>query len=145
MAAVNQVNVLGNVTRDPEIRYLQNGTAVCELGVAINEKTKNGRGEWVDSPVFIEATLWARTAEIAGEYLRKGDPVFISGRLKLDRWEKDGQKYSKLKVIGERLQLLGGKRDGGGHGHGSSNGSSRGEMQDEPSAYDGPDDESIPF
>jgi single-strand DNA-binding protein len=137
---------MGNVTRDITLKYLQSGTAVAEIGLAINERYKNKQGEWVESTVFVDVSLFARTAEIANEYLRKGDPVFIEGKLKFDQWESDGQKRSKLKVIGERLQLLGGKRDGSGQGQ--SNGSSRsdrGEMQDEPAAYDGPPDEDIPF
>ena len=111
-ASFNKVILIGNLTRDPEVRYTPSGTAVADLGLAVNDKRKDANGEWVEETTFVDVTVWARTAEVAGEYLTKGSPVFIEGRLKLDAWEKDGQKRSKLKVIGERLQMLGSKGDG---------------------------------
>ena len=115
MASHNRVILLGNVTRDIEVKYLQSGTAVTEMGMAVNDRRKNQQtGEWIDEVTYVDVTLWGRTAEIAGEYLSKGSPVFIEGRLKLDTWEKDGKKNYKLRVVGERLQLLGGKQGGGG-------------------------------
>jgi single-strand DNA-binding protein len=105
MASYNRVILVGNVTRDPELRYTPSATAVTELGVAVNERTKQGN-EYVETTVFVDVTLWARTAEVACEYCRKGSSVLIEGRLKLDTWEKDGQKRSKLTVVGERMQLL---------------------------------------
>jgi single-strand DNA-binding protein len=111
MASYNRVTLVGNVTRDPELRYLQNGTAVTELGLAINDRRKGNDGEWVDETTFVDITLFGRTAEVAGEYLAKGASVLIEGRLKLDTWEKDGKKNSKLKVIGEKMQLLGSKSE----------------------------------
>ena len=83
---------------------------MSDIGLAVNDRVKRG-DQWVDEATFVDITLWGRTAEIANEYLSKGSPVLIEGRLKLDRWEKDGQKHSKLKVMGERLQMLG-SRDG---------------------------------
>jgi single-strand DNA-binding protein len=119
MASFNRVILLGNTTRDPELRYLQSGMAVTDLGLAVNDRRKSANGEWVDETTFVDVTLWGRTAEIAGEYLTKGSPVLIEGRLKLDSWEtQDGQKRSKLKVVGERMQLLGGRGQGGGEGGG---------------------------
>jgi len=113
MASFNRVILLGNLTRDPEIRYTQSGLAVCNLGLAVNERTKNANGEWVEEPVFVDVTLWDRTAQIASEYLTKGSPVLIEGRLKLDTWQSpDGQKRSKLCVVGQRMQLLGGRQGG---------------------------------
>ena len=110
MASYNKVILVGNLTRDPELKYIPSGTAVAELGLAVNDKRKNPQGEWVDETTFIDVTLWARTAEVANEYLAKGSPVLIEGRLKLDQWEnKEGQKRSKLRVIGERMQMLGSK------------------------------------
>ena len=106
MASFNRVILVGNLTRDPELRYIPSGTAVSDIGLAVNDRVKRG-DQWVDEATFVDITLWGRTAEIANEYLSKGSPVLIEGRLKLDRWEKDGQKHSKLKVIGERLQMLG--------------------------------------
>src|SRR5690606_8891930 len=118
-ASYNKVILVGNLTRDPELRYLASGTAVTEIGLAVNERYKNNKGEWVDDTVFVDITLWARLAEIAGEYLNKGSSVLIEGRLKLDSWEtNDGQKRSKLKVIGEKMQMLGGRGEGGGGGGG---------------------------
>ncbi len=117
MASFNRVVLLGNVTRDIQVKFLQSGTAVAEVGLAVNERYKDkSSGEMVDKPVFVDVTLWGRTAEIAGEYLQKGKPVLIEGRLALDQWnDKDsGQKRSKLKVVGETLQLLGNKGDGQG-------------------------------
>jgi single-strand DNA-binding protein len=117
MASFNRVILLGNTTRDLEVRYLQSGMAVTELGLAVNDRRKDQKGEWIEETTFVDVTLWGRTAEIAGEYLSKGSPVLIEGRLKLDTWEKDGKKNSKLKVIGEKMQLLG-SRQGGSSGGG---------------------------
>ena len=101
---------MGNVTRDPELRYIASGSAVTEIGLAVNDRRKGPNGDWIEETTFVDVTLWARTAEIASEYLTKGSPVLIEGRLKLDTWEKDGKKNSKLRVVGERMQMLGGKR-----------------------------------
>lgn len=126
MASFNRVILLGNITRDIEVKYLQSGMAVTELGLAVNDRRKNQQGEWIEETTFVDVTLWGRTAEIAGEYLGKGSPVLIEGRLKLDTWETDGQKRSKLRVVGERMQMIGskggggGQRGGGGGGGGSS-------------------------
>jgi single-strand DNA-binding protein len=114
MASFNRVILVGNLTRDPELRYTSNRTAVTDIGLAVNDRYKNAAGEWVEQPTFVDVTLWARTAEVATEYLSKGSPVLIEGRLKLDTWEtNDGQKRSKLRVVGERMQMLGGRGEGG--------------------------------
>src|SRR5262245_60999296 len=123
MASYNRVILVGNLTRDPELRYIPSGTAVSDIGLAVNDRIKRG-DQWVDETTFVDVTLWGRTAEIANEYLSKGSPVLIEGRLKLDRWEKEGQKHSKLKVIGERLQMLGGRGEGGQGGRGGGGRSS---------------------
>lgn len=131
MASYNRVVLVGNLTRDPELRYIPSGTAVSDIGLAVNDRVKKG-DQWVDETTFVDITLWGRTAEIANEYLSKGSPVLIEGRLKLDRWEKDGQKFSKLKVIGEKLQMLGGRGEGGGGGGGGGGrGRSRGSSDDD--------------
>jgi len=123
MASFNRVILLGNVTRDIELRYVgSTNMAVTDIGLAVNDRRKTATGEWVEETTFVDITLWGRTAEIAGEYLTKGAPVFIEGRLKLDTWEKDGKKNSKLKVIGEKLQLLSGRGQTGGGGGGGGNG-----------------------
>lgn len=118
MASFNKVILLGNVTRDPELRYIANGTAVTDIGLAVNDRRKTASGEWVEETTFVDVTLWGRTAEVAGEYVTKGSPLLIEGRLKLDTWEKDGKKNSKLRVVGERMQLLGSRSGEGGRGDG---------------------------
>ncbi len=109
-ASFNKVIVVGNVTRDIDLKYTQGGTAVTDIGLAVNDRRKDESGEWVDDTTFIDITVWGRQAEVAGQFLTKGSPVLIEGRLKLDTWEQDGQKRSKLKVVGERMQMLGGNR-----------------------------------
>lgn len=118
MASFNRVVLVGNLTRDPELRYIPSGTAVTEIGLAINDRRKGPNGDWIEETTFVDVTLWARTAEVASEYLTKGSSVLIEGRLKLDTWEKDGKKNSKLRVVGEKMQMLSGKGGGGGGGPG---------------------------
>lgn len=120
MASYNRVILVGNLTRDPELRYIPSGTAVSDISIAVNDRIKCG-DQWVDEVSFVDVTLWGRTAEIANEYLSKGSPLLVEGRLRQDRWEKDGQKHSKLKVTCDRMQMLG-SRDGGGRGGRSSGG-----------------------
>jgi single-strand DNA-binding protein len=152
MASFNRVILVGNLTRDPELRYIPSGTAVTEIGLAVNDRRKNSNGEWVEETTFVDVTLWGRTAEVASEYLSKGSPALIEGRLKLDTWEKDGKKFSKLRVIGERMQMLGGRGEGGPRGGGSGRGRagappSEAEGGDyAPSdSYGAPPDDDIPF
>ncbi len=119
MGSFNRVVLLGNVTRDPQIKYVAGGMAVTELGLAVNDRRKNAAGEWIEEATFVDITLWARNAEIACEYLGKGSQVMIEGRLKLDQWESEGQKRSKLRVVGERIVMVGAPRGGGGGGQGA--------------------------
>ncbi len=117
MASFNKVILMGNLTRDPEVRYTQGGTAVSEIGLAVNDKRKDAKGEWVEETTFVDVTLWGRTAEIAGEYLGKGSSVLVEGRLKLDSWEDKNtkQKVSKLKVVLESFSFIDSNRgDAGG-------------------------------
>jgi len=122
MASYNKVILIGNLTRDPQVRYTPSGTPVAEIGLAVNrywmDKQTNTRRE---ETTFVDVTLWSREAEIAGEYLSKGKPVLIEGRLQLDTWDDKttGQKRSKLKVICERMQFLGSRDGGGGGGRGA--------------------------
>lgn len=142
MASYNKVILVGNLTRDPELKHIPSGAAVAEIGLAVNrtwfDKSANEKREEV---TFVDVTLWGRTAEVAAEYLSKGRPVLIEGRLQLQQWEdKEGQKRSKLKVVGETLQMLGGREGGGG----SRSNSSQPEPQwqdTEPSVRD----EDVPF
>lgn len=126
MASYNRVMLIGNLTRDIDLRHTPGGTAVTDMGMAVNDRRKNAQGEWVDEVTYVDVTLWGRTAEIAAEYLRKGSPVFIEGRLKLDSWEAEGQKKYKLRVVGERLQLLGGRSEDGGRGDSGRSGNQSG-------------------
>lgn len=118
MANLNKVMLIGNLTRDPEIKYTPKGTAVAEIGLAVNRTYSAENGEKREETTFVDVELWGRTAELAGEYLRKGRPVFIEGRLKLDTWDdkQTGQKRSKMRVVGETMQFLGGREGGGGGG-----------------------------
>jgi single-strand DNA-binding protein len=146
MASFNRVILVGNLTRDVDVRFTKSGTPVTDLGLAINDRVKRN-DEWVDETTFVDVTLWGRTAEVAGEYLSKGSPVLIEGRLKLDTWEQEGQKRHKLHVVGERMQMLGGKPGGGGGGGG---GSRRGSSAEEAIASAGesaeaPPSDDIPF
>jgi single-strand DNA-binding protein len=113
MASYNRVILMGNLTRDPELRYIPSGTAVVEIGMAVNERRKGPNGDWIDEVHFFDVTLWGRTAEVVSEYCTKGSPLFVEGRLKQDRWEKDGQKHSKIKITADRIQLLGARNGGG--------------------------------
>ncbi|MDZ4853091.1 MAG: single-stranded DNA-binding protein [Pirellulaceae bacterium] len=112
MASFNRVILMGNLTRDIDLRYTTSGMAVGDSSVAVNDRRKNQSGEWVDEATFVEVKFFGRTAEIAGEYLSKGSPIHIEGRLKLDTWEKDGQKRSKLFVIVDHMQMIGSKPTG---------------------------------
>jgi single-strand DNA-binding protein len=113
MANLNRVLLIGNLTRDPEVRYTPKGTAVTEIGLAVNRVYSGEDGEKKEEVTFVDVTLWARQAEIAGQYLKKGRPVFIEGRLQLDSWDdkQTGQKRSRLRVVAENLQLLGSRQD----------------------------------
>ena len=137
MASFNRVILAGNLTRDVDLKYLQSGTAVTEVGLAVNNRRKNQTGEWIDEPVFVDVTLWGRTAEVAGEYLSKGSSVLIEGRLKLDTWETEGQKRSKLRVVGERMQMLSGRDGSRSRSSGVDDGNAEPEFA-QPASVDGP-------
>lgn len=149
MASYNRVILVGNLTRDPELRYISTGTAVSEIGLAINDRVKRN-DQWVDEVTFVDVTLWARTAEVANEYLSKGSSVLIEGRLKLDTWEKDGQKRSKLRVVADKMQMLGGS--GGGSRSGPRDGSQQSHESQQSQEYSpaasapvAPPSDEIPF
>ena len=116
MANLNKVLLMGNLTRDPEVRYTPKGTAVAELGIAVNRVYSGENGEKREEVTFVDVTVWGRTAENVGEYLKKGRPVFIEGRLQLDSWEdkQSGQKRNKLKVVADNVQFLGSRGGAGG-------------------------------
>ncbi len=116
MPDLNKVFLIGNLTRDPELRYVQSGTAVLDLGLAINYRTKSGDGTWRDETTFVDVTVWRKQAENCAEYLSKGRPVFVEGVLRMDQWQdkKTGENRSKLKVTAQRVQFLGGRPSAGG-------------------------------
>ena len=152
MASYNKVLLLGNLTRDPEVRYTPKGTAVTDLGIAVNRQYTLDTGEKREEVTFVDVTFWGRTAEVAAEYLRKGRSVFIEGRLQLDTWDdkQTGQKRSKLKVMGEAMQMLGSRPGGAGGGEeveeGSRNrpsGRTAAPPKNAPPAE--PDEDEIPF
>jgi len=125
---------MGNLTRDPELRYTASGTALASFGIAVNRKYKQG-DEWKDEVCFVDITVWGKQGENCSEYLSKGRPVFIEGYLRFSSWETDGgQKRSKLDVTANTVQFLGGRGDGQGSAPMSD--------QDSPSMHG---DDDVPF
>ena len=116
MASFNKVVLVGNLTRDPELRYTPKGTAVAKIGLAVNRTWKSETGETKEEVTFVDVDVFGRTAENVGQYMRKGSPILIEGRLRLDTWEdkQTQQKRSKLGVVAETVQFLGGGRSGEG-------------------------------
>ena len=143
MADVNRVFLAGRLTRDPEVRYTPSGTAVADLGLAMSERFKTKEGNWEEKTVFVDVVVWGRQAETSGEYLYKGSPILVEGRLQLDQWEnQQGEKRSKLRVRADRVQFLGSPR--------------KDDVADTPNSFGGgsvaqgngpavADDEDIPF
>ena len=129
MASLNKVMLLGNLTRDPELRHTPKGSAVTDLGLALNRRVQDGNGGWKEEVTFVDVTVWGNSAENAHKYLSKGRGVFVEGRLQMDTWDdmETGKKRSKLKVVADNLQFLpDGKGGGGGSRPASSNESSGG-------------------
>jgi single-strand DNA-binding protein len=119
MADLNQVMMIGRLARDAELKYTAEGTAVCKMSLAVNRKKKSG-DTWVDEASFFEVVLWGRQGEALKPYLIKGKQVGVAGELRQDRWEQDGQNRSKVQILANSIQLLGGKSDNGGGDHGGS-------------------------
>jgi single-strand DNA-binding protein len=141
MASYNRVLLMGNLTRNPEIRYTPSGTAVADLGLAVNENFKNKAGEVVEQTCFVDVVVWGRQAETSAEYLQKGSPVFVEGRLQLDQWEnQQGEKRSKLRVRADRVQFLG--SPGKGAEYSAAPASAEAPASSPPPADD---DEDVPF
>jgi single-strand DNA-binding protein len=154
MANLNKVLLMGNLTKDPELRYTPKGTAVGDLSMAVNRRVSDGNGNWSDETTFVDITVWGNTAENAQKYLTKGRGVFVEGRLQLDTWEDktSGQKRSKLKIVADTLQFLpdgkgggGGRPSGGGSSSShTSSGPPQGGSAADPDDFDGEEDD-IPF
>ena len=113
MASFNKVMLMGNLTRDPELRFTANGSAVTSFGLAVNRKFKQG-DEWKDDVCFVDITVWGKQGENCAEYLSKGRPSFVEGYLKFSTWESDGQKRNKLEVVANSVQFLGSRNDSQG-------------------------------
>jgi single-strand DNA-binding protein len=110
MPSLNRVFLIGHLTREPELRYTPEGTPLAEIALAISRAWRD-EGQKREEVTYVDVVLWGRLSEVAQRYLTKGRPVFIEGRLELDIWERDGQKHSRLRVVGENMQLLGSKGD----------------------------------
>lgn len=154
MASMNRVFLAGNLTRDPEVRHIPSGIAVADLSLAVNESYRNKAGEMVESTVFVDVVVWGRQAETSGEYLSKGSPVLIEGRLQLDSWEnQQGEKRSKLRVRADRVQFLssprkadykGAPQDSGGDSSNNTNEANNNSSFGSAPAEAG-DDDDLPF
>ncbi len=142
MSSFNKVILMGNLTRDPELRYTQNNVAICKLGLAVNRRFKDGQtGEWREEPTFVDVTIFGKRGEAFEKYHRKGASAFLEGELRLDTWDdkNTGAKRSKLYVVAENWEFVGGgRRESGGQEGGY--GGSRREQQQQPAAdpYGGP-------
>ncbi len=151
MASFNKVILVGNLTRDPELRYTPKGTAIAKIGLAVNRNWTSESGERKEEVTFVDVDVFGRTAENVGQYMRKGSPILIEGRLRLDQWDdkQTGQKRSKLGVVAETVQFLGSPRagDGGAPAAPSSRPVSRGNVSPaaEPDSDGPPPDDDVPF
>jgi single-strand DNA-binding protein len=115
MANINRVVLVGNLTRDPELRHTPSGTAVCKLRIAVNTRQKDSAGQWSDKPNYFDVTVWGNQGENCSQYLSKGRPVAIDGRLDWREWEaQDGSKRQAVEIIAETVQFLGARGEGGG-------------------------------
>ena len=154
MASVNKVILIGNLGKDPEVKYTPSGTPIARFSLATNERTKDKEGNWTDRTEWHNIVAFQRTAEIAGEYLKKGRTVYVEGRIHTDTWDdkETGQKRYKTEIYVNNLVMLGGPRDGGGEG-GSAGGRGKSNFDQrtpEPEASQAPPsgeitDEDIPF
>lgn len=154
MASYNKVILLGNLTRDPELRYTPKGTASARLGMAVNRSYKTETGETREEVTFVDIDAWGKQAELIAQYLRKGNPLFVEGRLKLDQWDDktSGQKRSAIRVVMENFQFVGGRAEGRPTGGPPSSGHSAPASPATPAAggdsgHDGPppEEDDVPF
>ena len=147
MASFNKVILMGNLTRDPELRYTPKGTAVAKLGLAVNRVWRDAEGQQQDETTFVDVDAFGKQAETLGQYMQKGRPILIEGRLKLDQWEdkNTGQRRSKLGVILEKFTFVGGAGGQAGGGGGAPQSPSPAPTSDVPPFEDGPSDDDVPF
>jgi len=119
---INRVVLTGNLTRDPDLRATGGGLSICKLGIAVNTRKKNSSGDWEEKPNFFRVTVFGKQAENCAQYLKKGRPVAIDGRLEWSTWETEGQKRESVDIIADSVQFLAGRDDAGGNGNGYSSG-----------------------
>ncbi len=118
MASINRVVLVGNLTKDPELRHTQSGMAVCSLRLAVNTRRKDDTGQWVDKPNYFDITVWGNQGERCAQYLAKGRPVAVDGRLEWREWETpEGNKRQAVDVVADTVQFLGSRGDGEGGGY----------------------------
>lgn len=124
MANLNKVMLIGNLTKDPDLRYTASGSAICAFRMAMNRQWTGRDGQKGEETCYVSVKVWGRQGETCAQYLKKGRSCFVEGRLELNEWEnQEGQKRSMLEVVGERVQFLGGRgEDGGGYGGGGGGG-----------------------
>ena len=145
MADVNHVVLIGRLTRDAELKYTNNGTAICKFSIANNQRRKRD-DQWVDEAHFFDVTLWGKTAEAVSQYLVKGKQVGVEGQLRQSRWEQDGQSRSRVEVNANNLQLLGGGTGGGQASPGADTGTDSGYPGGQQQPYPKDDfEDDIPF
>jgi len=147
MASLNKVYLMGNLTRDPELRYTPSGTAVASFGIAVNRTWTGQNSEKKEEVCFVDINAFGRRAEVINEYFSKGNPIFIEGRLQFNQWEtKDGQKRSILRVVAENFQFIGsGSAKGGGGDSGTFHDHDTGERNQQSGDLDDLSGEEIPF
>ncbi|MDR2534572.1 MAG: single-stranded DNA-binding protein [Treponema sp.] len=134
MPDLNHVILIGRLTRDAELKYTANGQAVCKFSIAVNRRRKNGE-QWVDEANFFDIVVWGRQGEALGQYLVKGKLIGVDGELRQDRWEQDGQNRSKVEIVANNLQLLGGAPSSSSGGFTGNSASNNANMPPFPPAY----------
>jgi single-strand DNA-binding protein len=140
---INRVIVVGNLTRDPELRHTPSGMAVCSLRIAVNTTRKDESGQWVDKPNYFDVTVWGQQGENCAQYLSKGRPVAIDGRLEWREWEaQDGSKRQAVDIVADNVQFLGGRQEGEGAAYVPAGGAATSGADDFPPS---PADDDIPF
>ncbi len=145
MASFNRVILMGNLTRDPELRRTPSGIAVCDVRLAVNENFRDKNGERVEKAVYVDISVWGQQAESCERFLRKGSPVFVEGRLQYDEWEsQQGEKRNKLRVVAARVQFLGPSLSVQGRGTAQTH-RAGGDMSEPPDAPYAVDGEDVPF
>jgi single-strand DNA-binding protein len=146
MADLNHVVLIGRLTRDAELKYTANGQAVCKFSIAVNRRKKNG-DQWEDEPNFFDIVLWGRQGESLNQYLVKGKQVGVDGELRQDRWQQDGQNRSKVEIVANNIQLVGGNPGAGGGSSGGGYQERRDGGQDKPAPKEHDDGftDDIPF